>query len=91
MFKKKKNFKQKKSEWDFQFGTPRQARQAERTNSPWKIIEVTHLRKSGRGRGIGVINILLKHFFFKIPDLVHRRTLAPVAAGNRRYMALQTS
>ena len=32
----------------------------------------------------GVKTILLTLFFFKIPDLVHRRTLAPVAAGNRR-------
>ena len=30
-------------------------------------------------------------FVFKIPDLVHRCTAAPVAAENRRWMALQTS
>ena len=33
----------------------------------------------------------LQFFFFKIPDLVHRRTAAPIAAENRRQMALQTS
>ena len=36
-------------------------------------------------------NYFTKTFFFKIPDLVHRRTSAPVATGNRRQMALQTS
>ena len=45
--------------------------------------EVTHSRRSGRGHGRCVIIILLKLFFFKNPDLVHRRTSAPVAAGNR--------
>ena len=50
----------------------------------WKFIEVTHSRKSGRGRGSGVIIILQKLFFFKISDLVHRRTAAPVAAKDRR-------
>ena len=29
-------------------------------------------------------NLFTRTFFFKIPDLVHRRTSAPVAAGNRR-------
>ena len=47
-----------------------------------KFIEVTHSQNSGRGRGIGVINILLKLFFFKLPDLVHRRTTAPIADKN---------
>ena len=32
----------------------------------------------------GVIDILLKLFFFKLPDLVHRRIAAPIAAENRR-------
>ena len=41
-------------------------------------------QKSGRGRGSGVLIFLLKVFFFKIPDLVHRPTAAPVAGENRR-------
>ena len=48
------------------------------------IIEDTHSQKSGRGHRSDVIIILLKLFFFQIPDHVHRRTLAPVAAGNCR-------
>ena len=54
-----------------------------KNSSSWKIIEVTHSRRSGRGHRSGVIIILLiLFFFFKIPYLVHRRILAPVAAGN---------
>ena len=41
-------------------------------------------RNFGRGRGSGVLIFLLKVFFLKIPDLVHRPTAAPVAAENRR-------
>ena len=61
---------------------PAKPAKQKKTSSPWKIIEVTQARKSGRDRGNGVIIILLKLFFFKIPDLVHRRTSAPVASGN---------
>ena len=50
----------------------------------WKFIEVTHLQKSGRVRNSGVIIILLKLCFFKIPDLFHRHTMEPAAAENRR-------
>ena len=66
------------------YGPARQARQKIETSSYWKFIEVTHSWNSGHGRGIGLINILLKLFFFEIPDLVHRRTAAPIAAENRR-------
>ena len=85
------HLKQKNRTQIFNYGPARQARQKIKMSSYWKFIEVTHLRNSGRGRGIGVINILLKLFFFELPDLVHRRTAAPVAAENRRWMALQTS
>ena len=47
-------------------------------------------RKSSRGRGSIVLIFLLIFFFFKIPDLVHGPTAAPVATKNRRQMALQT-
>ena len=82
MFLKKRFFENKKK-WSEIFNGVPPAKQ-KKTSSPWKIIEVTHSRKSGRGRESGVIIILLKIFVFKIPDLVHRRTLAPAAAGNRR-------
>ena len=65
------------SETDFQLWT---SPPSKKMSSYWKFIEVTHSRKSGRSRGSGVIIILLKLFFLKIPDLVHRRTAAPVAA-----------
>ena len=93
LFEKKRFIKKKKkSESDFHLGTPpRQARQAKKTSSSGKFIEVTHSRRSGRGRGSCIIIILLKLFFFKISDLVHKRTSAPVAAGNRAYMVQQTS
>ena len=85
MFKQKDFLKTKKIKVRlFDWGPPCQARQAKKTNSSWKIIEVTHLRRPCRGRGRGVVIILLKLFFFKIPDLVHWRTLAPVAPENRR-------
>ena len=48
------------------------------------FIEVTHLRRFGRVRKSGLIIILLKLFFFKIPDLANRHTAAQVAAENRR-------
>ena len=57
---------------------------SKKTSSSWKFIEVTHSRKSGCGRVSGVINILIKLFFFKIPDLVHKRTAVPVATRNHR-------
>ena len=79
LFKNFLFFLTKKNEPDFQLGTPPPSPQ-----SSWKFIEVTHSQRSGRGRESGVIIILLKPFFFKIPDLVHRRTLAQVIAGNRR-------
>ena len=83
MFKKKRFVENKnKSQSEiFNWGPPCQAK---KTSRSLKIIEVTHLRRSGRGRGSGVIIILLKLFFFKIPDLVHMCTSAPVATGNRR-------
>ena len=55
----------------------------QKKNSSCKFIEVTNLRRSGRGCGSRVIIISLKLVFFKIPDLVHRCTLAPVVSGNR--------
>ena len=83
MFKKKLKTKKNLSEI-FNWEPPRQARQAKKTSISWKIIDITHSRKSGSGCGSGVIIIFLKLFFFKFPDFVHRCTLAPVAAGNRR-------
>ena len=74
--KKKLDLKQKNRTKIFNYGPTRHARQKIETSSYWKFIEVTHSRNSGRGRGIGVINILLKLFFFRIADLVHRRTAA---------------
>ena len=85
-------FKQKKSESDFKLGTPpAEPAKQKKTSSSCKFIEVTHLRKSGHGCGSGVIISLLKLVFSKIPDLVHRRTMAPVAqeiAARWRYRFL---
>ena len=80
--------KTRKSGSDFLLGTILPSPPSKKKNSPWKIIDVSHSRKSGRGRRRGVIIILLKPFFFKIPDLVHRRTSAPVVpemAARWRY------
>ena len=44
----------------------------------------TPLWKSGRGRRMDLVTFLLKKKFLKIPDLVHRPTAAPVAAGSCR-------
>ena len=84
-FRKKGSLKTKEK-WSeiFNWGPPRQARQAKKTSSPWKIIKVTHSRKVGLGCGSGVIIVWLKLFFFNFSDLVHSCTRAPVAAGNRR-------
>ena len=90
-FRKKIFWNQKNWSEIFYWGPTRQSRQAKKKSSSWKIIEVTHLRRYDHGGGSGVIIILLKLVFFKIPDLVHRRTSAPVATGNCCWMALQTS
>ena len=88
MFQKKRFFENKKIRVRFSIV----ARQAKKTSSFWKIIEVTHLRSSGRGRGTGVLIFWKKYFFFfKIPDLALRPTSAPIVADNRRWMALQAS
>ena len=81
----KRCFENKKNGVRFSIGDPhaKPAKQ-KKTSGPRKIIEVTHSQKSGRGRGSNEIIILLKLFFLKIPVLVHRRTLALVAAKNRR-------
>ena len=85
MFWKKKILENKKIEVRFSnVDAPAKPTKQKKTSSPWKIIEVTHSWKSGRSSRSGVIIIILKLFFFKIPDLVHRHTLAPVAVGNRR-------
>ena len=63
---------------------PAKLAKQKKTSSFWRLIEVTHSRKSDRICGSGVIIILLKLFFFKILDLYHRRTTMPVAAENRR-------
>ena len=65
-FRKKIFWKQKIESQIFNWGPPRQAHQAKKTSSSWKIIEVTHLWKSGRSRGRGVIIIFLKLFFLQI-------------------------
>ena len=85
MFQKKRFFKNNTIRVRFSIvDIPATPAKQKKTSSPWKIIEIPHLRKSGRGRWSVVIVILLKLFFFKIHDLVHRRTSAPVAAGNCR-------
>ena len=55
----------------------------DKTFSCWSHVTMSpcHSRRSGRGGRRGVIFILLKLVFFKIPDLIHRRTSVPVAAG----------
>ena len=82
-------WKPKKMAWDFHLGTPhRQAHQAKKTRSSWKIIEVTHLRKSGYGRGSGVIIIWFKKKSSKFLILstdVPRRRSAPEFAARWRY------
>ena len=70
---------QKKIFFKNNWGLPCQARQAKKKSSPWKIIEVTHSRRSGRGFGTGVL-IFWFFFFFKIPDLAQRPTSAPIVA-----------
>ena len=44
---------------------PTKPAKKKKKSSSWKIIEVTHLRRSGQGRGRGVIIILQKHFSSK--------------------------
>ena len=48
----------------FNCGLPRQARQAKKTSSPYKIIEVTHSRNSGSGRGTGELIFWKKNKIF---------------------------
>ena len=56
MFQKKRFFENKKNQSEiFNCGLPCQVRQAKKTSSPLKIIEVTHSRSSGRGHGTGVL------------------------------------
>ena len=81
---KKISWKLKYESQMFNYGLPPPSPPSKKKPSGyWKFIEVTHLQRSSRVCGSGVIIILLKLFFFKIPDLVHRRTPAPVAAKNR--------
>ena len=85
MFQKKSYFENQNNELRFSI-VERRAPYARKKN-PLDIknsLGYPPPRKSGRGRGSGVIIFLLKLFFFNIPDLVHRRTAAPVAAENRR-------
>ena len=49
-----------------------------------KIPLVSRAWSSGRGHGRGLTSNLLKSFFFKIPDLVHRPTASAVVGGNCR-------
>ena len=89
MFKKKRFYENQKKRCEiFKCGPPRQACRVKKSSSPWKIIEVTHSRKSGRGRGSGVIIILLKLFSSKFLILstgVPRRRLPPEIAARWRY------
>ena len=84
MFKKKFFWKPINRTQIFNCGRKRPGRPAKKITSYWKFIEVIHSRKSGRTRGSSVIIILLNLFFFKIPELVHGPTAAPVAVKNRR-------
>ena len=84
MLQKKRFFENKKirlrlSIVDF----PAKPAKQKKTSSSWKIIEVTHSRRSGRGCRMGVLIFWKKKPFFKIPDLAHRPTLAPIVTKNR--------
>ena len=63
MFKKKVFFKTNTSDCNLQLWTETPQTPCKKAISYWKFIEVTHLRKSGRGHGSGVIIILLKLVF----------------------------
>ena len=69
-FKKKFFLKTTKVEIRFSIGDPpaKPAKQKKKTSSSWKFIEVTHSRRSGRGRGSGVI-IILKKYTTWLPSL----------------------
>ena len=70
---------------NFQLWTETPWTPRKKTSSYLKFIDVTHSQMSGRGRGSGVIIILLKKKnSLEIPDLVHGPTAAPVAAEYRR-------
>ena len=69
---------------------PAKPAKQEKTSSSWKIIEVTHSRRSGRGRGSGVIIILLKLFSSKFlilfTDVPRRRSPPEIAARWRNRL-----
>ena len=76
--------KQKNLSEIFNQRLPCQARRGKKTNSSWKIIEVTHSRRSGRGHGTGVLIFWQKYFFSKFliwpTGLPWRRSSLKIAA-----------
>ena len=64
---------------------PAKPTKQKKKSSHWTFREVATPRSSGRDRGNGVIIILLKLFFFQIPDLVHTapsHPTSPTLAGS---------
>ena len=90
VFQKKRFSLNKKIRVRFLIGDfPAKPAKQKKTSSPWKIIEVTHSRRSGRGRGTGVLIFWKKYiFFFKFliwPTGPPRRGSSPKIAARWRY------
>ena len=65
MFQKKRFFENKKIRVRFSIvDFPAKPAKQKKTNSSYKIIEVTHFRRSGRGHRMGVLICKQKYFFF---------------------------
>jgi hypothetical protein len=83
MFQKKRLVKNKKIRVRFSIvDLPAKPAKQKKQVSLKKLLRL-HSRRSGRGDGTGVL-IFGFFFFFKIPDLAHRPTSAPIVAENRR-------
>ena len=88
---KKKKIKVRFSIVDFP-GKPAN-RKTKKTNSSYKIIEVTHFRRSGRGHRMGVLICKQKYFFKKFliwpTGLPRRRSSPKIAAIWRNNLTAQ--